>query len=246
MNIDLLLTNLTKAAFKCQCKFHRWEPGILRIPSSSHTVYSLVRAHGVGPCVGSAILAYAMPREQASFGIISTRSIRNFAILPSPYLMHRATTRRQDQQNIQLVSFWDGRSPKVHDIKVKQKGKAAYWEGFRTILTLHRDRHNRARRVWATFSECGPTKEELAVKWPQDRKVCTRRKLQDKEEDQYCYGSRDFFTVTEIVDGKGRRFWREFIKLGEFNDEEEELSWEEMMREEDFFDEIERPMAKAR
>ena len=71
--------------------------------------------------------------------------------------------RRQDQHKIRLVSYWDGRSPEVHDIKVKQKGKTAYWESFRTILTLHRDKHKRIRRVWATFSGCEPTKEELAV-----------------------------------------------------------------------------------
>ena len=129
---------------------------------------------------------------------------------------------------------------------MKQKGKTAYWESFRTILTLHRDKHNRTRRVWATFSGCEPTKEELALEWPQDRQACIRRKLQDKEEDRYCHGGRDFFTVMELIDGKERRFWREVIKAGESNDEEEELAWEAMMREEGFFDEIERQMRKDR
>lgn len=84
------------------------------------------------------------------------------------------------------------------------------------------------------------------MEWPQDRQACIRRKLQDKEEDQYCYGSRNFFTVMEIIDGKERRFWREVIKAGESNDEEEELAWEAIMREEGFLDEIERQMRKDR
>ena len=50
----------------------------------------------------------------------------------------------------------------------------------------------------------------------------------------------------EIIDGKERQFWREVIKAGESNDEEEELAWEAMMREEGFFDEIERQMRKVR
>lgn len=91
---------------------------------------------------------------------------------------------------------------------------------------------------------------DLALEWPKDDKAVTRRKLRDIDEDLRYDGTAPLegpgeFTVTEKTGVGGRRFWREVIKAGELNDEENYRGWDEMMREEGFYDEIERLMSKG-
>ena len=166
----------------------------------------------------------------------------------------------EDDENLEAnpptSSFWNSRFPEIHAIQVKHnKGKATSWESLKAILTQHRDTNHRQRRMWISFSGSEPTRQELTLEWPppppQDNKksVVTRRKLRDQEEDLYYSGSAELdgpgeFIVTERTSTDGRRFWREVIKRGELNDEEEARAWKDMMREEGFDKEIERQMDK--
>ena len=88
--------------------------------------------------------------------------------------------------------------------------------------------------MWISFSGCKPTREELALKWPEDKETAIQRKLRDEEEEKNFPGEHDGpreFTVTEKTGTDGRRFWREVIKQGELNDEEADKDWDEWMRE---------------
>lgn len=155
----------------------------------------------------------------------------------------------EEESSREEETLWDHRFPQVHDIEVKHIGKNARWKSVKAVLTQQRDKSLRQRQVWISFSGCELTTEELALKWPRDKKAVTQRKLRDKEEDQYYCGSDPLegpreFTVTEKMGVDGRQFWREVIKAGELNDEEEYREWDEMMREEGFYDEIGRLMEK--
>ena len=143
----------------------------------------------------------------------------------------------------------EGRFPEVHKILVERVGRYGGWQNVRAILTQHRDRRHRQRRVWISFLESKPTKEELALQWPMSSTKQRYRKLRDDKEDVFRSGSDDLeipreFTVLERTDTEGRLFWREVIKVGEKNDEEEDRDWEETMEDEGFNGEIGRLMLK--
>ena len=128
--------------------------------------------------------------------------------------------------------------PEVHNVEVKRKGRNTGWETVKAIFTQQRapgDGRARQRRVWISFSGSEPTKEELALGWPQDKQVFTQRKLRDWKE----HSGPSELKVTEKSGENGRRFWRETTKR--LTDDEE---WRDWMREEGNFAEMERIMKK--
>ena len=135
---------------------------------------------------------------------------------------------------------------------MKNNGKKAEWENVEAIVKFHRDKRRRARRVWTPFSGNEPTKEELAMQWPEDKQAKRIRKLRDvdqlrHDDPMWMDDSQDdkkFYVVTEKLGVDGRRFWREVIPKGGSTAEEDELSWEEHMEEEGWNAEIDRQMAK--
>ena len=201
-------------------------PGLLEKFGKTYPVYHPNRVSGSKPCVGSALLAHIARQTQACLRMSSTADIRSLATLDNAHQVHSATTmHRQDTQQTRQLSTWDEFYPTERYIGVKNKGKNSGCERVKAVVTLHRDKRGRARRVWTPFSGDNPTKKDLAVKWPDGKQATVRRKLQcpllrlyDNSRDDM-----DFYTVTEKLDVHGRRFWREVIPRGESTEEEEYL-----------------------
>ncbi|OQU97139.1 hypothetical protein CLAIMM_03123 [Cladophialophora immunda] len=143
------------------------------------------------------------------------------------------------------TSWWDDRFPDTRTVQVKERGRSRSWKNIKVVLTQHRDKSHRQRRVWFTFNGDVPTAEDFALKWPEEKMAKSCRILRDDEEAQCLHGETPrIFTVTQKTDAGGRRFWREVIKTGESTDEEDDESWDKWMREEGFYAEIERVMKK--
>ena len=159
---------------------------------------------------------------------------------------------RKKQQNPRLFSTrateedveeppedeWEDRFPEVHKVEVKRKGRNTGWESLYAIFTQQlatNDSQGRAckRRVWISYSGGEPTKEELALGWPQEKQKVVRGKLRDEIEHKDYDGPSEF-TVTEKRGENGRRFWRETTK--ELTDKEECRAWDEWMQEENLYD----------
>lgn len=181
----------------------------------------------------------------------SNMNIRSLATLHGPHQVHLATTmHRLHTQQTRRKNSWTKQYPDVHGIQVKNLDKNAVWGArFEAIITYHRDKDHRARRVWTPFSGGSQRKKALRVKWPADEQAEVQRELRDATERslEWSSGFEDekFFMVTEKVGVDGRLFWREVIPEGESTTEEDELSWEEMMEEEGFNAEIDRQMGKS-
>ena len=216
--------------------------GLLRIPGNAHLIYRPNYLGGSKPCVGSTLLSHARL-------IFSATNFRSLATLNGPHQVHSATTmHRLDTQQSRGKNSWTKHFPDVHNIQAKNTDKDAVWgKRFEAIITVHRGKDRRARRVWTTFPEGSQGKKALRVKWPEDEQADVQRKLRDASEKWFDDPKNDevFFMVTEKVGVDGRLFWREVIPEGESTEEEEHLSWEEMMEEEGFNAHIERLMRKA-
>ena len=232
--------------------------GLLRIPGNIYTIYQPNRVSGSTPRVRSALLSYAVLQTQSCLPVSSTTNIRSIAIMHSPHQVHSAMKmRRLDTQKTRRLHTWSEDYPEVRHIEVKSKGKNADWEDVKAIVTLHRDKRGRARRVWTRFSENNPRKKELAVEWPEDKQAIIIRKLRDAcqaSHDEFIWDDiwddesqvdKDVYKVTEKRGPDGRRFWREVISKGESTAEEEYVSWDEWMREEGHYDELDRQMGKS-
>lgn len=211
-------------------RVHTRHLGLLGRLSCNRTIYSVNRARGSGPYVGSTVSSCAMLQER-SCRTSSTTYTKDLGIRHDPHRSYLATTMfRQNQQNPRLISKHAteegveqppenerfGRSPEVHSVEVKRKGRNTGWESVKAIFTQQRankDGEGRAcqRRVWISFSGSEPTEEELALEWPQDKQKDVRRKLRDMREHQ-CFDGPSEFTVTEKRGEDGRRFWRETTK----------------------------------
>ena len=134
-------------------------------------------------------------------------------------------------RNFATLYAWDEDYPRVRWIEMKNISKNADWGGiFKAVVTLHRDKCGRARRVWTPFSGGEPTKKELAVEWPEDEQADVQRKLRDSREIFYedYQDDKKLFMVTEKLGVDGRRFWREVISKGESTVEEYFLGWNEI------------------
>ena len=124
--------------------------GLLRLPGNTYMIYRPNRVSGSEPCVGSSFLSYAVLQTQSCLRMSSTANIRNFATLYA----------------------WDEDYPRVRWIEMKNISKNADWGSiFKAMVTVHRDKRGRARRVWTPFSGGEPTKKELAVEWPEDKQA---------------------------------------------------------------------------
>ena len=170
----------------------------------------------------------------------SNMNIRSLVTLHGPHQVHLATTMHTlHMQQTRRKSSWTKRFPEVHDIQVKNLDIYAVWgANFKAIITVHRDKDRRARRVWTPFSGGSQKKKALRVKWPADEQAEVQRELRDATEivfeEDWSFGPDDeeFFMVTEKVGVDGRLSWREVIPEGQPTAEEKELSREEMMEEE--------------
>ena len=154
---------------------------------------------------------------------------------------------RLDTQKTRRLNAWSKYYPKTQFIEVKNTNKNADWgDKFEAIVTVHRDKHRRARRVWTPLSGGEPTRKELAAKWPEGEQARVQRKLRDEGEIRCdsLWEEKDSNMVTEKLGVDGRRFWREVIPKGKSTAEELFLGWDEMMREEGFCDEIGQWMRK--
>ena len=222
--------------------------GLLKVPVNTYTIYRPNRVSGSKPCVSSAFLSHAVLQKQSCFRMSGTTNIRSFATLHGPYRVHSATTMHKlDTQQTRQLSSWDEQYPTVRWIEIKNTDKNADWGNcFEAIVTLHRDKHRRVRRVWTPFSGVQPTEKELAAEWPEDKQARVQRKLRDEWAlvGDSSGRKKGFYMVTEKRGVDGQPFWREVIPKGESTAEEEILSWEEWMREEGHWDEIERRLAK--
>ena len=126
------------------------------------------------------------------------------------------------------------RFPQVHHVLVKRKGRNNDWEKVKTIFTQQRARNDSVgracqRRVWISFSGSEPTKEELALGWPQDKQEVVRGKLCDRKEHEIYDDDWDV-TVTEKKGEDGRRFWRETRKRLADEVEQEFVNWKRLHR----------------
>ena len=208
------------------------------------------------PWVGSTLLSHAGLQTQSRLCMSSTTTIRSLATPNGPYQVHLATNvHRLYTQQYRGRNSWSKWYPDVHDIQMKNIDKNAVWgDKFEAIITVHREKDRRARRVWTPFSGGSQRPKALKVKWPEDEQAEVQRKLRDAREkwgEKWKWFGDDeddeeFYMVTEKVDADGRLFWREVIPEGEDTAEEDHLAWEEMMEEEGFNAEIERQMRKGR
>ena len=89
-------------------RFHRWRSGLLRMLSSSHTIYPLIRANSSGPYMGSTISSYAVLQEQSCLRISITTNFKSLGILHGPHDLYSATTmHQQNPQKVRLISLLD-------------------------------------------------------------------------------------------------------------------------------------------
>ena len=243
--------------------FLKRPPGHLRIPGNPYPIYRPNHVGGSKSCVGFTFLSYTGLQTQSRLYMSGITNIRSRATLHGPHQVHSATTmHRLDTHQTCRLSTWADDYPEVHNIQVKSKGKNADWEDVKAIVTLHRDKRGRARRVWTPFSGDSTRKKDLAVEWPEGKQATTTRKLRDPEEFQHdddglwdddddddilndeAGDGKDTYTVMEKLDVYGQRFWREVIAKGAATAEEVHLSWEDMMEEEGFNAELDRQMGK--
>ena len=154
--------------------------GLLGKTGKIYPIYLPNRVSGSKPCIDSALLSHAVRQTQSCLRISSIANIRSLATLHNAHQVHSATTmHRQGTQQTRQLSAWDEEFPEVRYIEVKKKGKNSGCELVKAILTLHRDKRGRARRVWTPCSGDESTKEDLAVTWPEGKQATVRRKLRE-------------------------------------------------------------------
>ena len=232
---------------------HARHLGLLGRLGCNRTIFHVNRARGSGPHVGSTISSCAVLQEQSIFRTSSTTCTKNLGIRHDPQCSYLATTMlRQNQRNCRPISThateegvgrptydeWIDRfahKPEVHNVDVLCNGRNNGWESVDAVFMqqpANNDSNGRAcqRRVWIGFSGSEPTKEELALGWPQDKQMVARRTLLlDWKEHKY-YGGPFEFRVSEKRGENGRRFWRETKK--QLTDEEECREWKQWMTKE--------------
>ena len=159
--------------------------GLLQIPGNPYPIYRPNHVCGSKLYIGSAFPSQAVLQTQSRLHMSRNMNIRYLATLHSPHQVHLATTiHRQHTQQTRRKNSWTKRFPEVHDNQVKNlDGNAVWGASFEAIVTVHRDKDRRARRVWTPFSGGTQKKKALRVKWAADEQVEVQRKLRDETEE---------------------------------------------------------------